>query len=212
MELAKRYLRRNRGFLAFLLVMLFVRATLANQYLVPSGSMIPSLQVGDMILVDRTAYDLKIPLTQISLVKLSDPQRGDVVVFDSVEDQGTVMVKRLIGVPGDEIEVINGNVKVNGESIAQVGTVKRDQDELVQYEERLGEHRYFVQRIPEYFRPEERVFKVPEGQFLMMGDNRDNSRDGRFFGFVPRNHLIGRAERVLYSWKFIGDRVGKALP
>jgi signal peptidase I len=212
MELVKRYFRKNRGFLAFLLVMLFVRATLANQYLVPSGSMIPSLQVGDMILVDRTAYDLKIPLTQISVAKTSEPQRGDVVVFDSVEEEGTVMVKRLIGLPGDEIEVIDGNVKVNGATIAQMGTVTSDQDELIQYEERLGEHRYFVQRIPEYFRPEQRVFEIPEGQYLMMGDNRDNSRDGRYFGFVPRKHLIGRAERVLYSWKFIGDRVGKAIP
>ena len=173
----------------------------------------PTIAIGDRILVDRVAFDLKIPFTNTILKSLHEPKRGEIVVFESPIKPGLVLVKRLIAVPGDEVEIKNGFVFLNGKSAAEVTDLEES------YSETIGEHRHLVQRIPEYFRPDHFHFRVPEGHYFMMGDNRDNSADGRVFGFVPRNLLIGAAKRVLFSVNFENsfsdmialDRFGKKL-
>jgi signal peptidase I len=183
----KIWFEKNRGFLLVIGVLLFVRGAIANQYMVPSGSMLPTIQIGDRLLVNRLAYDFKIPLTKISLAKLGDPKRGDIIVFDSPESAGgVVMVKRLVGLPGDRIELQGGSMYLNGE--------KFDDDP-------------FQNDIS---------FVVPADHFFMMGDNRNNSADSRAWGLVPRENLIGRSANVLYSanfleLKFKWDRTGKKL-
>lgn len=171
-------LKPNIPFLVAMSFFVLIRSTFANYYIVPSGSMEPTIAVGDRIFVNRVAYDLKVPLTNIILKNLNEPRRGEIVVFESPAKPGLTLVKRLIALPGDEVSIIDGVVYLNGG---------------------LDENERFVQRIPEYFRPEAIHFRVPEGQYFMMGDNRDNSADGRVFGFVRRELLMGRATHVLFS-------------
>jgi signal peptidase I len=190
------HLKKNRGFYLFIFVLVLVRSTFLNQYVVPSGSMEPTIAIGDRILVNRVAYDLKLPLTHITIGKMGDPHAGDVVVFESPKEPGLVLVKRLIGLPGDRIEVENGYVTLNGKKLAE------GRGTSVLYPERLGDRVYTIQRIPEMIRREHIAFQVPDHSYFMMGDNRDNSADGRVFGFVDRSLLIGRANRVLFSLDF----------
>lgn len=190
------HLLRHKGFYLFLATMILVRSTFANQYVVPTGSMEPNIAIGDRIFVNRVAYDMKLPFTRHVLRRMGEPQPGDIVVFDSPKEPGLVLVKRLIGLPGDVIKVENGYVTINGKRIDE------GRGGTVQYPEVLGHHQYTVQRIPELFRPELIQFVVPVDSYFMMGDNRDNSADGRVFGFVERPLLIGRAERVLFSLNF----------
>lgn len=188
--------RKHRSTLSILFILLGIRGTLANQYVVPTGSMIPTIAIGDRILANRVAYDLKLPLTNIMLQHIADPERGDVVVFESPLNKGLVLVKRLVAVGGDRVVIENGFITLNGKRLDDF------HGQNSPYRETLGEHTYTVQRLPRFFRPERREFIVPPAEFLMFGDNRDNSADSRVFGFVPRDHLIGRASHVIYSMNF----------
>ncbi|MGZ3653000.1 MAG: signal peptidase I [Bdellovibrionota bacterium] len=189
-------IKRHLSTLALLFFLVGIRSTFANQYVVPTGSMIPTISIGDRILANRVAYDFKFPFTNVILQHIADPQRGDVVVFESPIQPGLVLVKRLIAIGGDHVIMQNGFITLNGKRLDDFD------GKNVPYHEALGEHAYTIQRLPQYFRPERREFVVPADQFLMFGDNRDNSADSRVFGFVPRDHLIGRASRVLYSFDF----------
>lgn len=203
-----RYLRKNLSTLVVIFLLLGVRSTFANQYVVPSGSMLPTIAIGDHILANRVAYDLKLPFSNVILAHISDPQRGDVVVFESPKEKGLVLVKRLVAVPGDHVLMENGFIYLNGKRLDDFD------GHHVPYHETLGTHSYTIQRLAEDFRPERREFVVPPDHFLMFGDNRDNSADSRVFGFVPRENLIGRASYVLYSVDFPAvklDRFGKRL-
>lgn len=198
-------MKKNKGFWIGLGLMLLVRSTFANQYLVPTGSMEPTIAVGDRIFTNRVAYDLKVPLTNWSLARLGDPAHGDVVVFESPREAGLVLVKRLIAVPGDQVRILDGFVWLNGQRL-----------DLSDGRESLGEHTYQPQHM--LWRPirGHHEFTVPADHYFFMGDNRDNSSDGRVFGFVPRSHLIGRASRVLFSMDLSlpvvrMERLGKQL-
>lgn len=208
MTYLKGFLAKNKGLIAVLAAMLLVRSTFANQYVVPTGSMIPAIAIGDRIFTNRVAYDLKIPFTHLVLMHLGDPERGDVVVFESPKEAGLVLVKRLIALPGDRVRIENGFVELNGKRLDNFDGENPD------YQEELGSHSYRVQRHPEVMRGERMAFTVPEGQYFFMGDNRDHSADGRVFGLVNRDLLIGRASRVLFSMDFPVfrfERIGKAL-
>lgn len=206
---AKKLFSDNKGFLLFLFCMLMVRSALADWYLVPSSSMYPTLVEGDRVICDRLAYDVKLPFTDVILKQLSDPQRGDVVTFSSPED-GVRLVKRLIAVPGDVVEmkdehlVING-VKADYQMLAGVDkkhmTPEREyQGEQLVLHESLGALQHGIIVMPgkmamRSFGP----VKVPEGQYLMLGDNRDNSKDSRYIGFVKRELITGQVRRLLFS-------------
>jgi signal peptidase I len=203
----KKLLADNKGFVILLLGMVIVRSAVADWYGVPSGSMYPTLMIGDRIVTNRLAYDLKLPFTDVILQHRADPERGDIVTFTSPED-GTRLVKRLIGVPGDVVEMRNEQLVING-VMASYAAASGDMathltpdypgTQLV-LSERLPEHEQQIIVMPE--RSAMRTFgpvTVPDGEYLMLGDNRDNSKDSRFIGFVKRELLTGRVRHVAFS-------------
>jgi signal peptidase I len=218
------WLRSNRGFLVFLLCFGLFRTAVADWNPIPSGSMRPNLLEGDVVLVNRLAYDLKLPLTDVVLAHLGEPQRGDIVTFTSPAD-GVRLIKRIVGLPGDRIEMRDEVLYVNG--TASVYGDPQSLQEPVAFGTRpalrLTEHAagapprrvQWLDGVParNSFAP----LTVPVGQYLVLGDNRDNSADSRYFGFVPRARLIGQAHRVLVSADILGhwaprlDRFGMPL-
>lgn len=210
----KDWLKNNRGFLVFLLCFGFFRTAMADWNPIPSGSMRPTLLEGDVVLVNRLAYDVKLPLTDISVARLGEPQRGDVITFTSPQD-GVRLIKRLVGLPGDVIELRNERLLVNGvpaETSGATAATERLGAEAVpalRATERLGAHGHAVQFLPSL--PAKRDFGpivVPGDSYFFLGDNRDNSADSRYIGVVPRERLIGRAHHVLVSI----DLPGNLLP
>ena len=179
--------------------LLSFRWSFADQYVIPSGSMEPTIQIGDHVLVDKLAYDLRVPFTQWSLASTGEPSRGDIAVFRDPRDPKVHLIKRIIGIPGDRVLVRDGYVEVNGQSYPQEGGW-----------EQIGELSHRVQRTTLRGRGDEQTFSVPEGHYFFLGDARDNSADSRVWGYAPRNALEGRALRVLYNFKNLrrsGERI-----
>jgi signal peptidase I len=172
-----------------LLLILVARSSFANHYVVPSGSMEPTLAIGDRIGVDMRAYGIRVPMTERWLVE-SEPTRGDVVVF-SHPVNGEVLVKRLVGLPGDVIEMSGGVLRVNGEIQPQE---LRDRIRL----EALGATTHLL-AAEESQGPDFAPARIPPRHYFFQGDHRGNSADSRFFGFVPREKLLGRAVAILHS-------------
>ncbi|WP_233842979.1 signal peptidase I [Dyella sp. 2HG41-7] len=200
------FLASNKGFIAFMLGMLMFRSAFADWSVVPTGSMQPTIQIGDRIFVDKAAYDIRVPFTHLSLIHLADPKRGDIVVLDSHAAKER-LVKRVIGVPGDQIALRGNVLYVNGTAAryapAAVAGIHDDLRDPARYEvERWGAMQHLI-RLSLYFPSEMRDFgpvTVPAGQYLLMGDNRDNSEDSRYFGFFPRNEIVGRSRYVALSF------------
>ena len=202
-----KWVKSNRGFIALLLCFGIFRTAVADWNPIPSGSMRPTLLEGDVVFVNRLAYDLKLPLTDVVLARLGDPARGDVVTFSSPVD-GTRLIKRIAALPGDTVEMRDAVLYLNGEA-ARYDAPEPVTEHLVElgaqvpatrWTEHLQGHERRVQWLEgvtarRNFGP----VTVPEGQYLVLGDNRDNSADSRFIGFVPRHLLIGQARRVLVS-------------
>jgi signal peptidase I len=199
----------NRTLLLFLFLMLTFRSAWADWVTVPTGSMNPTIIEGDRILVDKHVFGLRLPWTLTRLTDGRDPERGEIVVFDSPED-GTSLVKRVIGVPGDVVSLDERGLNINGQYadysagdaslVAGLLSHTQSRDPAVYREGGvLPEHDLLRMPVPgfrEYFPP----VLVPEGSYLMLGDNRDNSRDSRFIGFVPRRNIVGLASRVAVSF------------
>lgn len=196
------FLKRNAVFIASAACILIVRGTFADQNYVPTGSMEPTIQVGDHILVNKTAYDLKLPYSKIALARLNEPQRGDIIVFLHPRT-GMRMVKRLIALPGDRVHIENGFVSINGQllpgSIDGMRDFRESEKEEIVYSEKVGPHLAQVRRVHAWAHPENFEFEVPAEQYFAMGDNRDNSSDSRVWGFVPRANVEGRAVGVIYN-------------
>jgi signal peptidase I len=205
------WIRDNRGFLIFLLLLGVFRTAVADYNHIPTGSMRPTLIEGDVVLVNRLAYDVKLPLTDRILAHLDEPLRGDVVTFSSPKD-GTRLIKRLVAVPGDRVALSGGVLWINGEPAryADAHMVSerlgaRTLNALRAFESIDGrEHAVQYLRQPAA-QPAFGPFTVPPDHYFMLGDNRDNSEDSRFIGPVPRHLLIGRAHRVLLSLDLRGD-------
>jgi signal peptidase I len=207
----KNWIRENKGFIAFLVMFGVFRTAVADWNPVPSASMHPNLLEGDVVLVNRMAFDLKVPLTDVVLAHMGEPARGDIVTFHSPQD-GKLLIKRLVAVPGDVVEMRDERLFINGHSAAY-RVVEQSMDAIggqalhaVQLAESVGGQSRHIQLLPEVaaarnFGP----LKVPAGQYLMLGDNRDNSADSRYIGFVPRKLLVGRATRVLVSADYQGN-------
>ncbi|AIF48369.1 signal peptidase I [Dyella japonica] len=200
-----RLLADNKGFLTFMLCMFMFRSAVADWNVVPTGSMQPTIEIGDRILVDKAAYDIRLPFTHVSLMHRADPQRGDIVVLDS-SAAGERLVKRVIGVPGDQVALIQNRLYVNGKAAdyrpIQVSRIRDDREDPALYavEDTGGMHHAVrwslaAQGHTRDFGP----VSVPAGHYLLLGDNRDNSADSRYFGFFPRNEITGRATRVAMS-------------
>jgi signal peptidase I len=189
--------REYRSLAIFAVLMIIFRSSLADWNTVPTGSMKPTIVEGDRIFVNKLAYDLRIPLTHISIYSLADPRRGDIVVFDS-KAADTRLVKRVIGLPGDIVELKDNRLRINGIE-ARYSDVEYAADAIVATESYGG----MVHRIElalagsrySSFGPVE----VPQGHYLVLGDNRDNSADSRVRGFIPRAEIVGDAKTVVLS-------------
>lgn len=213
----KSWIRDNKGFLMFLMLFGIFRTAVADWNPIPSASMHPNLLEGDVVFVNRLAYNVKVPLTDIVLGHTGEPQRGDIVTFSSPQD-GTRLIKRIIGLPGDTIAMHDEQLIINGkradyallgkasETIAAVGQLT-----ALQLQEQGGGASHRIQLLPQVnARRDFGPVTVPAGQFMMLGDNRDNSQDSRYIGMVPRALLIGRAERILVSANITGNWMPRA--
>jgi signal peptidase I len=212
----RRVWREWRGFLLFVAIMLLFRSAVADWNQVPSGSMLPAILVGDRIVVDKLAYDLRLPFTLVRLTSWAEPQRGDVVTFTSPEDE-RLMVKRIIAGPGDRVAMQRNRITINGEaaSYQPLDEAIAPAGHRLVREDVLGSSRVVMWRTDEVtFSGTFRTTEVPDGHFLVLGDNRDNSRDSRYFGFVARERILGRASTVAFSLdyeNYYAPRLGRFL-
>jgi signal peptidase I len=210
----------SRSFFPVILIVLLLRSFLVEPFRIPSGSMMPTLLIGDFILVNKFAYGLRLPVLNTKFLELGEPQRGDVVVFRYPKDESVDYIKRVVGVPGDRIDYRNKTLYINGEPAPQapmglyIGSgAGAAETGAVEGRERIDglEHPVLIKpRFPDYG-PGCRVLvdgpiTVPEGHYFMMGDNRDNSHDSRCWGPAPEENLVGKAFAIWMSWDW--DRAG----
>ena len=216
------------GLFPVILAVFLLRSFLFEPFKIPSGSMIPTLLVGDLILVNKFHYGVRLPVINKKIIANHDPKPGDVMVFRYPKDTSIDYIKRVVGVPGDEVSWRNQQLYINGK-LAETQPLPDfyDEDTLryaTQYAEKFGvaDHRILVDRNRPNFLPVNESFpfrencqfsaegvtcKVPPGHYFMMGDNRDNSQDSRFWGFVPDQNIVGRA---FFVWMNFGNlkRIG----
>ncbi|SDN67550.1 signal peptidase I . Serine peptidase. MEROPS family S26A [Desulfonauticus submarinus] len=180
---------------AFILAFL-IRAFVIQAFKIPSGSMLDTLQIGDHLLVNKFIYGLRIPFTDKFIVKFSDPKFQDIIVFEYPLDPSKDFIKRVIGLPGDKIQVINKIVYRNGKKLIEP-YVKHTDPNIIPTRDNFG------------------PITVPEGKYFVMGDNRDESYDSRFWGFVDRNKILGKAFIIYWSWQGFSNirwnRIGKII-
>jgi len=202
-----------RSFFPIFLIVLVIRSFVVEPFRIPSGSMMPSLLVGDFILVNKFTYGLRLPVSDTKVLELGEPERGDVVVFRFPKDKSIDYIKRVVGLPGDRIAYRGKMLYINGEAMGYVknGIYEgdggaRESGAILATENLAGvEHPILVNpRAPDFgfgcgvLAAGE--VTVPEGEYFMMGDNRDNSNDGRCWGFVPEDHLVGKAFAIWMNW------------
>jgi len=235
----EKIIKETKSFVIIFLVVFSFRTTLFEPNHIPSGSLLPTNAIGDFVLVNKFAYGFKLPFSEwtsnpIYLTKFESPKRGDIVVFDYPKDRSLLYVKRMIGLPGDKIAVVDNSVFLNGKLLKRVKI--EDTTKLVELfdEERFpkSELEFFESEIdgkkfniaehnrrPLHLNTPGEI-TVPEGHYFLMGDNRDFSADSRDWGFVPQNHIRGRAVLVWFSmvypwsqekWHFRPSRIGTLL-
>lgn len=211
------FFRSLFSFVLTILLLLGIRWALFEPYVIPSGSMIPTLLINDHILVNKAAFGVRWPFSKNWLLKYGSPNRGDIVVFKSKEDSGYFMIKRVIGIPGDKISYgDDGQLIINGEPIPRnlidAQTLPDEQgpfyfvtpedlegsyNDFVFFKEQLQDVSFRTVLRSENLRWGGNNYEVPEGELFVMGDNRDNSRDSRSWGTLPAENLLGRA---LFVW------------
>lgn len=200
------YTEYSRSFFPVLLAVLVLRSFVAEPFRIPSGSMMPTLLVGDFILVNKFAYGLRLPVLNTKFLGTGTPDRGDVVVFRFPAHPDTDYIKRVVGLPGDRVSYYNKTVYVNGEPMVQelLGPYEGaggGEGRLLKLRERLGAVEHDILIMPG--RPNvEGEYVVPAGHYFVLGDNRDNSNDSRFWGFVPEANLVGKAFMIWMNWDF----------
>jgi signal peptidase I len=201
---------------------LVLRSFVAEPFRIPSGSMMPTLLVGDFILVNKFSYGLRLPVLNTKVLELGEPQRGDVVVFRYPEDPSIDYIKRVVGLPGDHIVYQDKQLTINGEPVGQLpqgtyigtGAGAASTGASLRYEQ-LGDVKHDILVRPGV-RGIEGEITVPPGHYFMMGDNRDNSKDSRYFGPVPEENLIGKAFMIWMNWDSTAegvawDRIGNRI-
>jgi len=197
-------LRDIRHLVIMAAIILTARSVLADWYVVPTGSMKPTILEGDRVFVWKSAYQIRVPFSKIRLFSTGKPERGDVVVVRNPDGGSIPFVKRLIGLPGDVIELKSEILTVNGKvmPISLLPEIRSDDGETIL----LGTENLLGRTHPVRILPDRPAFRnfgpitVPEGEVFVMGDNRDESRDARFFGTRPMTDLLGRAVGVMWSW------------
>ncbi|MBX2879973.1 MAG: signal peptidase I [Granulosicoccus sp.] len=209
-----------QSFFPVFLIVLILRSFLFEPFRIPSGSMIPTLLVGDFILVNKFSYGVRLPVTHTKILDTGSPERGDVAVFRYPQDPGLDYIKRVIGLPGDTVVYENRQFTVNGVLIP----TEDDQPYIhpaserllagaIQRQEKLGDSAHLILEHDEELPKRSGKFVVPEGHYFMVGDNRDRSNDGRFWGFVPEQNLVGKARFIWMHWHngVIWSRLGDSI-
>ena len=192
----------SKSFFPVLFVVLVLRSFLVEPFQIPSGSMIPTLKIGDFILVNKFTYGIRLPVVRNKVINLNEPKRGDVMVFFPPH-KPVYFIKRVIGLPGDEVRYINNGLYINGEKQPQklLAALPVGNPQYVLSKENLNgvEHDMRKHVVPGRY-SREGVWVVPEGHYFMMGDNRDNSADSREWGPVPEENIVGKAFAVWMHW------------
>ena len=190
-----------RSFFPVLLIVFVLRSFLVEPFQIPSSSMVPTLEVGDYILVNKYTYGIRLPVVRTKVLALNNPQRGDVVVFFPPHMNDTYFIKRVIGLPGDTVEYRNKQVFVNGERVEREPAAEEflQNSRSVVGREALGEAEYLMQ-IDTRRPPGDFSVAVRPGHYFMMGDNRDNSSDSRVWGQVPEKDIVGKAFAIWMHW------------
>lgn len=222
----KSKLRQNIEALVFAIILaLIIRTFVFQPFKIPSGSMIPNLLVGDHLLVNKFVYGTKVPFTDIEIFPLEEIKRGDVIVFTYPNNErdpsknGIYYIKRVIGLTGDSVEIDGRNLVINGERIPleyiSTYTDERTSQQFDEYREDLfgEEHTVIYRKGKENTAKGSKipVSRVPEGTVFVMGDNRDNSQDSRFWGFVPRDNIAGKAFIIHWSWDFANQDISNKV-
>ncbi|WP_460563603.1 signal peptidase I [Hydrogenophaga aquatica] len=216
------------GLFPVILVVFVLRSFLFEPFKIPSGSMIPTLRVGDLILVNKFHYGVRLPVANTKIISNNEPQRGDVMVFRYPPQPSLDYIKRVVGVPGDEVAYLNKQLFVNGQPVEKVARPEFYDSDSMRYSRQFGEvlngkhyntlndddRPAFIPGASDFpgkehcrYTVEGVACKVPEGHYFMMGDNRDNSLDSRYWGFVPEANIVGKA---FFVWMNFGDfkRIG----
>jgi signal peptidase I len=222
------WLEYTASFFPVILLVFVLRSFLFEPFRIPSGSMIPTLEIGDLILVNKYEYGIRLPVVNRKVVELGQPKRGDVMVFRYPLNPSQDYIKRVVGLPGDRVEYVNKRLTINGQPVPmQKLDPYYDADRMqyyTQFLEKLGtvDHRVIVSdQVPPglgggfpnthpgacQYSGSGVVCQVPPGHYFMMGDNRDNSEDSRFWGFVPDENIVGRAFFIWMNFGNIG-RIG----
>lgn len=204
----------GKSFFPVLAIVLVLRSFLVEPFQIPSGSMKPTLEVGDFILVNKFAYGIRLPVLDTKVIEVEDPQRGDVMVFRYPSDPNINYIKRVIGLPGDHIRYTSDKrLFINDKPVAEqlLGDVPGSLGSAVLYKEQLGDVEHLIRKEMTRYRIEpSHEWIVPQGYYFMMGDNRDNSNDSRYWddpqipvnlqGMVPDKNIVGKAFAVWMSW------------
>lgn len=206
MQFIHRMWKEYRGLTLFVGLMLVFRSAVADWNYIPSSSMNPTIYAGDRVLVDKCAYSLRVPFTLREVTRWATPRRGDVVTFDSPDD-GINLIKRVVAVAGDEVSMSGNRLILNGQpqprtlvqGLRPVPTEYGMVDQEI-WQETLNDTPFEVARLPRFNRLTDFApVRVPEGHVMVLGDNRDNSRDSRFIGFIDVRSITGKAVRVVLS-------------
>ncbi len=209
------------SFFPVILIVFALRSFLVEPFKIPSGSMIPTLLVGDFILVNKWVYGIRVPVINKKIIDVEDPKRGDVMVFRYPADPSLDYIKRVVGLPGDKVEYLNKRLRINGEMVELVPQADYLHPDRLYYSPRLAEklgdvnHSVLIERNTPAFVPHVLDFPyrenctyttagvtctVPEGHYFVMGDNRDASSDSRVWGFVPDENIVGRAFFIWFNF------------
>lgn len=206
----------SKSFFPVILAVFLIRSFLVEPFKIPSGSMMPTLLVGDFILVNKHTYGLRVPILNNTFLEMNHPQRGEVMVFRFPQDPSMDYIKRVVGLPGDRIEyrekrlIINGtplDISVDGDYEYVAPGLNRIA--AMRIGEALGEHRHDILLVSDAPAMDIEVI-VPPGHYFVMGDNRDNSNDSRFWGFVPENNIVGKAFMIWWNFDNFG-RIGNTI-
>lgn len=212
----------SKAFFPVILIVFALRSFVVEPFRIPSGSMLPTLHVGDFILVNKFVYGIRLPIVDKKIVDVSDPEAGDVMVFRFPHDDSINYIKRVVGLPGDQVAYRDKRLFVNGEEVP----IERVERELPESAGGRGNVTHYIETLDgvahsiltDNNKPSTNMsFSVPEDHLFVMGDNRDYSNDSRYWGFVPESNIIGKAFFIWFSWESGDDggvnwsRIGSSI-